>query len=84
MQMSIPFYIGAHSHPLVPLAAERRTSMGVQRRRFLPVLVLGALLALGSIEGECVWSGASAISCSGFPPSNQTSKNISGWLYLIW
>lgn len=52
MQMSIPFYIGAHSHPLVPLAAERRTSMGVQRRCFLPVLVLGALLALGSIEGS--------------------------------
>lgn len=66
MQMTTPFYIGAHSHPLVPLAAERRTSMGVQRRSFLPVLVLRALLAVGAIEGECVcvcvWSGASAIS----------------------
>lgn len=55
MQMTIPFYIGARSHPLVPLAAGKRTTMGVQRRSFLPVLVLSALLAVGALEGECGW-----------------------------
>lgn len=52
--------------------------MGVPTRRSLPLFLLGALLAVGAVEGKRVhgWSGASAMlnTCSGFPPSNKTCQ----------